>query len=41
MKVSEEAPEGQFMIVIRKNQFWKVALRDEAGREYTVEEFRR
>lgn len=29
------------MVVIRKNQFWHVALRDATGRQYGVEELRR
>lgn len=41
VKVAEDEPElAQHMVVIRKNQFWKVSLRDASGREYSVAEFK-
>ncbi|KAI5474216.1 acyltransferase ChoActase/COT/CPT, partial [Pseudohyphozyma bogoriensis] len=40
VKIPEEAPEGQFMIAIRRNRFWKVALRDASGKEFGVHEFK-
>ncbi|KAI5474812.1 carnitine O-acetyltransferase [Pseudohyphozyma bogoriensis] len=41
VKIPEEAPEGQFMIAIRRNRFWKVALRDASGKEFGVHEFKK
>lgn len=41
VKVAEDSPDGQHMIVIRNNQFWSVALVDKNGTEFTTEEFRR
>lgn len=41
VKVREDSPESQFMVVVRKNQFWQVALQDSTGKEFTLEELRR
>lgn len=41
VKVAEDAPEAQHMVVIRKNHFYTLPLADSKGRRFTVEEFRR
>lgn len=41
VKIEEEDAKGQFMVVIRKNHFYEVALRDSNGKNFGVEEFRR
>lgn len=41
VKIEEEDPKGQFMVVIRKNHFYEVALKDGSGKNFGVEDFRR
>ena len=41
VKIAEDAQDGQHMVIVRNNQFFKVDLADKNGKQYSTEEFKR
>lgn len=41
VKISEEDSKGQHMVIVHKNNFYAVDLKDKDGRIFGIEEFRR
>lgn len=41
VKVSEDSPEAQHLVVVRRNNFYSIPLQDKQGRQFTIQEFKR
>ena len=41
VKIAEDSKDGQHMVIVRNNQFFKVDLADQNGKQYSTEEFKR